>query len=107
MSRKKVEKNKKMTLDLDWPAMPGSVSQTGGKCGKPNCRCKREADYIHGPYYRWTGKVNGRYTSVILTKEEAEECRRRIKRWRALEKKMALLAKRGISRAPWKVKKSG
>ena len=106
MSRKKVKKTEKITINLDWPAMPGSISQTSGKCGKKNCRCQRESDYVHGPYYRWTGKINGRYTSVILTKEEAEECRRRVKRWRGLEKKIALLAKKGLSRAPWKSEKT-
>ena len=85
--------------------MQGSVSQTSGKCGKKNCRCKREPDYTHGPYYRWTGKVNGKQTSVILTKEEAVECRKRIRRWRALERKVATLAKKGMLGAPWQFSK--
>lgn len=81
--------------------MPGSVSQTGGKCGKKNCRCRTDPDYIHGPYYRWTGKLNGRTTSVILSKEEAKECQKRIERWRRLEQQVALMAQEGLSRAPW------
>ena len=101
MSSKNLQKNKKVTLEIEWPAMPGSVSQTGGKCGKKNCRCQREPDYMHGPYYRWTGKKGGRQTSVILTKEQANECRKRIKRWRAFEKKIASLVKKSMSNAPW------
>lgn len=92
---------KKILLELEWPAMQGAVSQTSGKCGKKNCRCKREVNYLHGPYYRWTGKINGKQTSVTLTKEEAIECRKRIKRWRTFEKKIAAMAKKGLRMAPW------
>lgn len=102
MSRKKI---KKISLELNWPAMPGSVSETSGKCGNKSCRCQKNPSYIHGPYYRWTGKLNGRNTSVILTKEEAEECKKRVKRWRRLEQKVAILAQKGISRAPWEERK--
>ena len=101
MSRKKSQRQEKITLELEWPAMQGSVSQTSGKCGKANCRCKKEPDYIHGPYHRWTGRIKGRQTSVILTKEQADECRRRIKRWRAFEREVASLSKKGMSKAPW------
>lgn len=96
------EKTKKIILKLEWPAMQGSVSQTSGKCGKKNCKCRRDVNYIHGPYFRWTGKINGKQTSVILTKEEARECRKRIKRWRDFEKKIATLTRKGMSMAPWK-----
>ena len=30
------------------------------KCGKPTGRCRQDPKYLHGPYYRWTGWINGR-----------------------------------------------
>ena len=38
----------------------GSISTTGGRCGNPRCRCHREDDSGHGPFYRLTRKVNGK-----------------------------------------------
>lgn len=38
----------------------GSVSETGGRCGNPNCHCHQPGDAGHGPYYRLTRKVDGK-----------------------------------------------
>ena len=38
----------------------GSVTGTGGRCGNPNCHCRRPGDPGHGPYYRLTRKVDGK-----------------------------------------------
>ena len=38
----------------------GSITETGGHCGNPNCHCHRANDPGHGPYYRLTRKVNGK-----------------------------------------------
>ncbi len=38
----------------------GSITGTSGRCGNPNCHCRRADDPGHGPYYRLTRKVNGR-----------------------------------------------
>ena len=81
--------------------MPGSISQTSGKCGKKKCRCYTDPDYVHGPYYPWTGKLGGRTTSVILSQEGAKECQVRIDRWRDLEQQVSSLAQEGLLRAPW------
>jgi hypothetical protein len=37
----------------------GSITGTGGRCGNPNCHCRRPGDPGHGPYYRLTRKVDG------------------------------------------------
>jgi|SRR5215831_9234389 len=38
----------------------GSITETGGRCGNPNCHCHRADDPGHGPYYRLTRKVDGK-----------------------------------------------
>ena len=38
----------------------GSITGTGGRCGKSNCRCHKPDDPGHGPFYRLTRKVKGK-----------------------------------------------
>ena len=38
----------------------GSITETGGLCGNPNCHCHKPGDAGHGPYYRLTRKVDGK-----------------------------------------------
>jgi len=44
----------------------GSVTETGGRCGNPNCRCHQAGDPGHGPYYRLTRKVAGKTVTETL-----------------------------------------
>ena len=44
----------------------GSISETGGCCGNPNCHCHRADDPGHGPYYRLTRKVNGKTVTATV-----------------------------------------
>ena len=62
----------------------GSITETGGRCGNPNCHCHRASDPGHGPYYRLTRKVNGKtvtetfssQASLAKAQREVAECRR-------------------------------
>jgi|SRR6266566_3489635 hypothetical protein len=62
----------------------GSISGTGGRCGNSNCRCHRDADPGHGPYYRLTRKVEGKTVtetfsspaSLAKARREVAECQR-------------------------------
>ena len=45
---------------------PGSISNTSGRCGKPNCRCHRPGQPGHGPHLRLTHKVGGKTFSESL-----------------------------------------
>lgn len=38
----------------------GSISETGGRCGNPNCHCHLTGEAGHGPYSRLTRKVAGK-----------------------------------------------
>jgi len=56
----------------------GSITGTGGRCGNPNCHCRRPGDPGHGPYYRLTRKVDGKTVTetfcspAALTKAQRE-----------------------------------
>src|SRR5579859_6029575 len=38
----------------------GSISDTSGRCGKPNCRCHQPDQPVHGPNLRLTYKDQGK-----------------------------------------------
>jgi len=62
----------------------GSITETGGHCGNPNCHCHQANDPGHGPYYRLTRKVNGKTVtetfssaaSLAKAQREVAECQR-------------------------------
>ena len=41
-------------------------------CGKPGCACKASPPRLHGPYYQWTRKVDGKTVTVRLSAEQAQ-----------------------------------
>jgi hypothetical protein len=71
------------------------------RCGKRTCRCRDDLSQRHGPYYRWTGFIDGKKTTITLTQEEAMECRRRIKNLKKLQAMLAKLIKAALDAAPW------
>ena len=71
------------------------------KCGQKNCRCRKDPKALHGPYFRWTGRINGKITTKTITKELARECQRRIKNYNQLRRKIEELIKEASDSAPW------
>lgn len=49
----------------------GSVAPRFNRCGKPNCACHADPPRLHGPYWHWTAKVNGKTVNRRLTEREA------------------------------------
>ena len=52
-------------------ALRGTVLERYAPCGKPRCRCHADPPKLHGPYYQWTTKVDGKTKTVTLTAEQA------------------------------------
>ena len=51
--------------------VPGTVRKVYLKCGKENCRCMSENETgRHGPYFFWDRKVNGRLSSLSISKDD-------------------------------------
>ena len=52
------------------PALPGTLQERHNRCGKPNCRCKHDPPSLHGPYYQWTRKIDGKTVTRWLSRDQ-------------------------------------
>jgi hypothetical protein len=50
----------------------GSITRRHTRCGNPNCRCRSDPPQMHGPYWQWTAKVDGKTVTRRLSQVEAE-----------------------------------
>jgi hypothetical protein len=50
----------------------GSIAPRYNRCGKTNCACHADPPRLHGPYWHWTAKVDGKTVNRRLTPREAE-----------------------------------
>lgn len=50
----------------------GSITHRQTRCGKTNCRCHGDPPQLHGPYYQWTAKVDGKTVTRRLTQDQAQ-----------------------------------
>jgi len=78
-------------LDRGGWFLRGSLLQVANRCGKPNCRCKADPPQLHGPYWQWTRKVQGKTVSVRLTDAQAELVRAWISNSKAFDQRLAEL----------------
>ena len=73
----------KEDLPQNYQALQRALSQVGYfrrgtllkrfmPCGKPGCACQASPPRLHGPYYQWTRKVEGKTVTVRLTPEQAD-----------------------------------
>lgn len=51
-------------------AIPGTIRETYLQCGKSWCACSKKGGTLHGPYYFWNRKVNGKLTSKSIPKDK-------------------------------------
>lgn len=51
----------------------GSISDTSGRCGKPNCRCHQPGQPVHGPNPRMTYKLQGKTVTESLPSPAAQK----------------------------------
>jgi hypothetical protein len=56
-------------------ALPGTILERHICCNKPGCRCTADPPQLHGPYYQWTRKINGKTKTTLLTPEQMERYR--------------------------------
>ncbi|HMK63558.1 MAG TPA: DUF6788 family protein [Acidimicrobiales bacterium] len=50
----------------------GSLAPRFTRCGKPACACRADPPKLHGPYWHWSTKVNGKTVNRRLSAREAE-----------------------------------
>src|ERR1700752_1604943 len=64
----------------------GSISDTSGRCGKPNCRCHKPGNPVHGPNPRLTYKDQGKtITESLPTPSAHNKAERGITEFRRFE----------------------
>src|SRR6266566_5220482 len=64
----------------------GSVSNTSGRCGKPNCHCHQPGQPVHGPNPRLTYKEQGKtITESLPTPAAQKKAEREIAEFRRFE----------------------
>ena len=51
----------------------GSITSRYTRCGTPNCHCHADPPQMHGPYWQWTAKVDGKTVTKRLSQAEAEQ----------------------------------
>jgi hypothetical protein len=56
-------------------ALPGTFLERYNRCGKPNCRCKQDPPTLHGPYFQWTRKVDGKTVTRLLSGDQIDRYR--------------------------------
>jgi hypothetical protein len=56
-------------------ALPGTLVERRMRCGKPGCRCASDPTALHGPYFSWTRKVNGKTVTRLLSAAQMERYR--------------------------------
>jgi hypothetical protein len=76
--------------------IPGTVQKRQYSCGKPNCRCVTEG-ILHGPYYQWTRKINGKTVNINLDVESAKKVKDWIQNKRNLRKLCRRLEKTSLA----------
>lgn len=76
--------------------IPGSIQKREYRCGKANCRCVTEG-ILHGPYYQWTRKIEGKTVNINLEKEAAMTVKEWIRNNRELRKLCSRLEKNSLA----------
>jgi len=50
----------------------GTVASRLSRCGKHNCACRADPPRLHGPYWHFTAKVDGKTINRRLNDQQAE-----------------------------------
>jgi hypothetical protein len=56
-------------------AMPGTLIERHVRCGKPRCRCHADPPALHGPYWQWTRKINGKTITRLVPGDQLDDYR--------------------------------
>lgn len=50
----------------------GSIAQRATRCGRADCACAADPPRLHGPYWHFTAKVDGKTVNKRLSEHEAQ-----------------------------------
>ena len=83
--RRRIERCRRELANLGL-VLRGSIVERYMPCGRQGCRCQAEPPVLHGPYYQWTRKVDGKTVTVRVKPDEAKLLRQWIANGRRLDK---------------------
>lgn len=66
-------------------ALQGSLTERFMPCGRKGCHCQADPAQLHGPYYQWTTKIDGKTKTIRVKKEDLEDFEGFIAEGRRLE----------------------
>lgn len=99
-----IQKNYPQTIKVPGPILPGSIAVVWIRCGKKNCLCHKDPEQKHGPYYQWSGIIDGKRTSRMIPSKMLKECQTRIRNYEKLCVQIETLKTRAVENAPWNIK---
>lgn len=69
--RERLERCRAELADLDL-VLRGTVAPYYTTCGKKGCRCLADPPTLHGPYYQWTSKIDGKTKTIRLRRDDVD-----------------------------------
>jgi hypothetical protein len=72
-------------------ALPGTLIERHVRCGKPRCRCHADPPDLHGPYWQWTRKINGKTITRLVPDGQLADYRQWLENHRRLRELVAEL----------------
>lgn len=60
--------------ELDF-VIRGSIIERFSRCGSPGCGCHDDPPRLHGPYWQWTAKVEGKTVTRNLSEQQLKRYR--------------------------------
>ena len=81
---RRIEKIRSQIASMDL-VCSGSLIKRMKKCGKPNCRCAKNPDALHGPYYEWSRPKDGHLVHKIVSPDQAKHLKVSIQNYRKLQ----------------------
>lgn len=67
----------------------GTVAPYYTTCGKKGCRCQADPPVLHGPYYQWTSKIDGKTKTIRLRKDDVDLFKQLVANGRRLDQLVA------------------
>jgi len=73
------------------PALPGTLIERHVRCGRANCRCHADPPVLHGPYWQWTRKIDGKTVTRLVADDQLDDYRQWLDNHRRLRALVAEL----------------
>ena len=84
----------------------GSITRRYTRCTSQGCKCHAEPPQLHGPYYQWTAKVNGKTVTRRLNDTEAKLYQQWIANDRQLQRLIQQMRQVAVKAAALKLKQA-